>query len=141
MSDAARRILMAILLLGSAGIMAELLLMGHDEDVFQWIPLALCAATILLGALVSARPGAGAVRLFQAVMMLLILSAAVGMWLHFRANMEFQLEMDASLKGWELFRKAILAKAPPALAPGAMAQLGLIGLAYTFRHPAIGRHT
>ena len=115
--------------------------MGHDEDVFQWIPLALCAATILLGALVSARPGAGAVRLFQAVMMLLILSAAVGMWLHFRANMEFQLEMDASLKGWELFRKAILAKAPPALAPGAMAQLGLIGLAYTFRHPAIGRHT
>ncbi len=29
------------------------------------------------------------------------------------------------------------AKTPPALAPGSMAQLGLIGLAYTYRHPDI----
>jgi hypothetical protein len=47
--------------------------------------------------------------------------------------MEFQLEMDPSLQGVNLYRKAILAKTPPALAPGAMIQLGLIGLAYTFR--------
>ena len=55
--------------------------------------------------------------------------------LHFQVNMEFQLEMDPSLKGLDLYRKAILAKAPPALAPGAMIQLGLVGLAYTFRGP------
>ena len=46
--------------------------------------------------------------------------------------------MDPALSGMALFQKAILAKAPPALAPGAMTQLGLIGLAYTFRHPAMG---
>jgi hypothetical protein len=59
------------------------------------------------------------------------------MALHFQVNMEFQLEMDPALAGMALFRTAILAKSPPALAPGAMIQLGLIGLAYTFRHPAL----
>jgi hypothetical protein len=59
------------------------------------------------------------------------------MYLHLRANMEFQLEMDATLKGLDLFKKSIVAKAPPALAPGSMAQLGLIGLAYTFKHPKL----
>jgi len=29
------------------------------------------------------------------------------------------------------------AKTPPALAPGAMIQLGLLGLVYTYRHPFI----
>jgi hypothetical protein len=60
------------------------------------------------------------------------------MYLHFQVNMEFQIEMDPALSGWPLFQKAILAKTPPALAPGSMIQLGLIGLAYTFRHPALG---
>ena len=61
------------------------------------------------------------------------------MVLHFQVNIEFQLEMDPALsRHWRSFQKAILAKTPPALAPGAMIQLGLIGLAYTFRHPALG---
>ncbi|HYJ16246.1 MAG TPA: hypothetical protein VE170_12200 [Candidatus Limnocylindria bacterium] len=29
------------------------------------------------------------------------------------------------------------AKAPPLLAPGSMVQLGLLGLAYTYKHPAL----
>lgn len=136
MSDAARRLLLFILLLGVVGIMAELLLLAHTEDATQWIPIALGGITIVLSAAVAARPSPGSIRLFRAVMVLMILSGAVGMYLHFRANTEFQLEMDASLTGFALFRKSIVAKTPPALAPGAMAQLGLIGLAYTFRHPA-----
>jgi hypothetical protein len=69
-------------------------------------------------------------------MALFLLSGVVGMALHFQVNMEFQREMDPALTGLALFQKSILAKTPPALAPGAMIQLGLIGLAYTFRHPA-----
>ena len=46
MTDTARRILLAILLLGVAGIIAELLLLGHDEDFYQWIPIALAIATM-----------------------------------------------------------------------------------------------
>ena len=138
MSDAARRILLAILILGVIGISIELLLLGHDEDFNQLIPLALAGATLVLSVIVGLRPSSATVRLFQLLMLLLVTSGFVGMYLHFQVNTEFQLEMDPSLKGMALFRKAILAKAPPALAPGAMTQLGLIGLAYTFRHPALG---
>lgn len=141
MSDAARQLLLAILLLGVFGIAAELLLLAHTEDVNQWIPLLLAAATVVLSAVVAIRPTRGSLRLFQGVMVLMILSGAVGMYLHLRANMEFQLEMDATLRGFALLKKSIVAKSPPALAPGAMAQLGLIGLAYTYKHPKLGRQT
>lgn len=139
MSDAARRILLAILVLGIAGISVELWLLAHTEDFNQLIPLILAVLGIVTAAAVAMRPSKGTVRLFQAVMALFLLSGVIGMWLHFQVNMEFQLEMDPALTGLALFRKSILAKAPPALAPGAMIQLGLIGLAYTFRHPGLAR--
>jgi len=137
MSDAARRILLAILILGTAGISLELWLLAHTEDVYQLIPLLLAGAGVVSVLFVAARPSVGSVRLFRCVMLLFLVSGIVGMWLHFQVNMEFQLEMDPALSGRALFQKAILAKNPPALAPGAMIHLGLIGLAYTFRHPAI----
>jgi hypothetical protein len=139
MTDTARRILMAILLLGIAGISLELWLLNHIEDFNQLIPLWLNAAAVLAAALITLRPSITTVRVFQSVMLLLIVSGAIGAWLHYQVNTEFQLEMDPQLSGLALFRKSILAKAPPALAPGAMVQLGLIGLAYTFRHPASAR--
>ena len=74
-------------------------------------------------------------------MALFILSAAVGIVLHYRANMEFQLDIDPSITAMDLFWKVMRAKAPPALAPAIMAQPGLVGLAYTFRHPALARRT
>jgi hypothetical protein len=138
MSGTARRILLAILILGVAGITVELLLLGHVEDFNQLIPLALAGATLVLSVVVSVKPTNATVRLFQFLMVLLVISGVVGMYLHFQVNMEFQLEMDPALTGMALFRKAIFAKAPPALAPGAMTQLGLIGLAYTYSHPALG---
>lgn len=138
MSDAARRILLAILLLGIAGTSVELLLLAHTEDLYQLIPLLLFALGVSAMVTMLQRPTAATVRLFQAVMLLFIVSGIVGMYLHFQVNMEFQLEMDAALSGWPLFEKAIVAKTPPALAPGSMIQLGLIGLACTFRHPALG---
>ena len=138
MSDAARRILLGILLVGIAGLSLELWLLAHVEDVYQLIPLVLNGVGVIMIAIVATRPSRGAIRLFQLIMVLFVTSGAVGILLHYQATTEFQLEMDPALTGWALFRKAIVAKAPPALAPGAMTQLGLIGLAYTFRHPVIG---
>ena len=137
MSDAARRILLAIFLLGIAGISTELWLMGHTEDAYQLIPLGLAGLAIVTVVPAALRPSPEPLRLFQAVMLLFLVSGVLGAYLHFQVNMEFQLEMDPALSGLALYRKAILAKTPPALAPGAMIQLGLIGLAYTFRHPAL----
>jgi hypothetical protein len=137
MTDTARRILLGILLLGVAGISVELLLLNHVEDASQLIPLALAAATMLSSVIVAFRPSRATVQLFQLVMLLMVVSGALGIYLHYGATTEFQLEMDPTLTGFALFKKAIVAKAPPALAPGAMTQLGLLGLAYTFRHPAL----
>lgn len=133
MNDALRRFLLAIFLLGVAGISAELWLMGHYEDFYQQIPLVLSVLALAALTAVLLRPRRGTVNLFRAVMAFFILSGLIGAILHFQVNLEFQLEMDPSLQGVNLYRKAILAKTPPALAPGAMIQLGLIGLAYTFR--------
>jgi len=140
MTDTARRFLLGILLLGLLGIGTELLLLAHDEDVKQLIPfvaIALAAAAI---GWVWFAPGPAAIRAFQAAMVLFLLSGAAGTVLHFRANLEFQTEVDPSIKGMALFTKAVRAKTPPALAPGAMIQLGLLGLAYTFKHPAANRN-
>jgi hypothetical protein len=137
MTDTARRILLGILLLGTIGISAELLLLNHIEDASQLIPLVLCAATVVLSSVVAVKPTPAGIRLFKLVMLLMIISGGVGVYLHYGATTEFQLEMDPTLTGFALFKKAIVAKAPPALAPGAMSQLGLLGLAYTFRHPAL----
>ena len=139
MSDTARRFLLGIFVLGISGVNAELLLLDHHEDLSQLIPLVLSAIAVVSMTVVVVRPSGPGVRAFQAVMALFLLSGMVGSGLHFKANIEFQLEMDPALRGMALFQKAIRAKAPPALAPGAMIQLGLIGLAYTLRHPAIRR--
>lgn len=138
MTDTARRFLFGIVVIGLAGLGTELLLLEHYEDVYQLIPLVLAGSAALSLVWLVVMPGTGTVRLFQVVMTLFVLSGVAGAWFHFQVNMEFQLEMDASLTGLALFQKAIRAKAPPALAPGAMIQLGLIGLACTYRHPALG---
>jgi multisubunit Na+/H+ antiporter MnhB subunit len=138
-----RRLLLGILLLGLIGTATELTLMGHDEDGWQMIPLvvlsvAIVASVVMLGT--DAR--ASIVPLFRGAMLLLMLSGAIGAVLHYRANMEFKREMDPSLGGVALFWSVIRAKAPPALAPGNMALLGLLGLACVYRldRPATSRN-
>jgi hypothetical protein len=133
-----RRMLGLVLWLSLAGTAIDLLLLDHIESWTQLIPLvvlALAASTLLWSALGG---GAPAIRAFQLVMLLLILSGGLGMFLHYRGNVEFQTEIDPAIEGTALFWKVIRAKAPPALAPFAMVQLGLIGLAYAFRHPSQG---
>jgi uncharacterized membrane protein len=72
----------------------------------------------------------------QITMVLFIAAGLLGVVLHYQANVEFQREVDPSIAGWALLSKAMTAKTPPALAPGSMVQLGLIGLAYSFRYPS-----
>src|SRR4029453_9992398 len=81
--------------------------------------------------------GPATVLTLRATMLMFIVTGAVGILLHYQANLEFQLDMDATQSSWSLFKKVMHAKAPPALAPGAMAQLGLLGWLYCFRHPVL----
>ena len=136
---ALRRVLLGILLLGMAGTSTELLLLQHDEDATQLIPLLLIGAGYIVVAWNALRRSRLSLTVLQILMVLFVASGVLGMVFHSQANAEFQLEIDPALAGSTLWWRVLQAKTPPALAPGVMAQLGLIGLAYAYRHPAIVR--
>jgi hypothetical protein len=138
---AIRRMLLGLLVLELIGTGVELLFMSHFEDPWQVVPLALIALVLGILAWHAAAPGATSIYALRATMVLAIVSAAIGLALHYRANAEFQLDIDPSAGGPALWLKVLRAKAPPALAPGVMAHLGLLGLAYTYRHPALEERT
>ena len=119
------------------GTLAELLLLEHYEEPAQWVPLVLLA--IAMGVLLwhAARRDTASRRALQATMLLFVIAGAVGVALHFRGAAEYQLELNPTLGRWDLTKKVMRAKAPPVLAPGLMMQLGLLGLAYTYRDPKL----
>jgi len=134
-----RKCLLAILLLGMLGSMTELILLQHTEDVRQWIPLTLLAAALSAFTWHLMSPSPANLRLIHWLMMGFVVSGVAGVYFHFQASAEFKLEGHPALRGWALFWAAIRGKAPPLLAPGAMIQLGLLGLAYAYKHPALSR--
>jgi len=131
-----RRLLLFILLLGITGTGTELLLLGHYEDSVQLAPLALFALSLVVLACHGVSRGRAGLRAVQLVMALFVASGALGIYLHYRGNVEFELEMYPERRGFELFREA-MSGATPALAPGTMILLGLIGLVYAHQHPRL----
>ena len=138
--DRLRALLLAVIVVGALGLLAELLLLEHWNDWRQWIPLGLLAATPATAGLAARGSAAGAVRAFQTVMALCVVAGAVGAFLHYSGNVEFEVERDGALRGFALFKEAIRG-ATPALAPGALAQLGLLGLVWAHFHPGVRRRS
>ncbi len=133
-----RLALLGILAIGLLGTGVELLLLKHTEDWWQWAPIVMLGVALIVNVAVALAPVAATVRALQGLMLLFVVTGVVGTWLHYAGNVEWELERMASLSGLELFRAAIMG-ATPTLAPGTMVQLGLIGLLYTYRHPALAR--
>jgi hypothetical protein len=130
---AVRRFLSLILLLGMAGTVLELILLQHHEDALQLLPLGLLGLGLAAVAWHALRPGTASGVTVRVVMVAFLAAGVAGIYYHYRANVEFQLEMEPTLRGAALFRKVVAAKVPPALAPAVMIQFGLLGLAYTYR--------
>ena len=135
---ALRRLLLALVGVAALGLLAELVLLEHYESAWQYAPLVLLGAVLVAVAVVARRPSLASVRFFQTVMALCVAAGLVGVFLHLKGNVEFELEREPLLRGLALLWEAARG-ATPALAPGAMAQLGLLGLVYTYRHPALRR--
>lgn len=133
-----RRLLLAVLLFGMIGLATELVLLEHVESVWQWVPLAALALGFVAGAALLLRPAPATVRAFQGMMALFVAAGVLGLYLHLRGNAEFEREMDPGMRGLALVWEA-LRGATPALAPGTLAHFGLLGLACTYRHPALRR--
>lgn len=133
-----RSLLLALVAFTAAGLVPELFLLKHYDSVWQLVPFAVLLATLVSAALAWRRPTPGTVAAFRVVMWICVLTGIAGVVLHAKGNWEWALERDDTLRGWPLLWK-ILRGATPLLAPGAMAQLGLLGLVYTYRHPALER--
>lgn len=133
-----RGLLFVLVIVGAIGLIIELLFLEHTESAWQWLPLVLLALTVVTGTAVAVRPGPGTFRVFRWVMIACLGAGILGLYLHYRGNVEWELESDPALGGLRLAWTA-LHGATPTLAPAALAQLGLLGLLFTFRHPARNR--
>ena len=122
------------MLLGCVGLVAELLLLEHWDSPWQWSPFVVLALGLSSGAVVLRRPTPGALRVFRWAMALFVVTGAAGVLLHYLGNAEFEAEHDPTVHGLALVWLA-LTGATPALAPGALAHLGLIGLLAVWRYP------
>jgi hypothetical protein len=131
-----RSMVLALVLLGLGGVTAELILLEHYEPGWQRAPIIAVAVALASLALHGFRPSRRTVLGIRTAMAGLTLVGLWGVVQHFGGNRLFELEMDSALGGWELFWKS-LKGATPALAPGMMAQLGLLGLVFTARHPRL----
>ena len=131
-----RRVLLGIAAFGIVGTTVELLLIGHYEELAQWPPLVLLVLTALGIIAIVVKPTPRTLQLFRFLMVLVVLSSLAGIYFHLSSNIGFRTETNPDLEGFALFWRAIRGGVP-LLAPGVMAQVGLLGLAATFRHPVL----
>jgi hypothetical protein len=123
---------LAIVVIALAGTAVELLLLQHDESLTQLVPLILIAVGVVVIIWHLLADSSMSLRLMRITMTAFIGAGILGIALHYEGSVEFQKELDPSIKGFELFKKAMRSKAPPALAPGTLVQLGLLGLVCTY---------
>lgn len=130
-----RLLILALIAIGAAGLLLELMLIEHHDEPWQWAPIVSLALTLACCVAIALRPGRGVLRAFRLVMVACVVFGIIGVVLHLKGNLEFELESAPGLRGWPLYLE-VLKGATPALAPGALAQLGLLGLLFAYRHPA-----
>ena len=127
-----RRVILGVLLLGTGGLLAELALIAHYEDVTQWIPLVLLAVGLVVVLLDLALARSWTQLLIQLTMVLIVAAGVLGVYFHFNGSREFQLEMNPQMRGTARVWHVLQAKSPPPRAPGSMIQLGILGLGYAY---------
>jgi len=133
-----RRALVAILIFGLFGIEVELFLLKHTDGFWQLVPVVLVGVTLLLAAWATISPGPTSLGILRVVMAVFLVVGVTGVYQHFTGNIGYEKESNPGLAGVELYKAAMMGSTP-LLAPGVMIQLGLIGLLYTYRHPASSR--
>jgi hypothetical protein len=134
-SGALRRLLLWLLLVGLAGVVTELTLLGHYEDTRMLLPYLAMAAAAAGATARLVRPSARSIRWLRASMVPMLAAGAAGAYLHYAGGLEFQADMDPTLSRWQLFWKVLHMQAPPMLAPGVLVQFALLGLVSTYRDP------
>lgn len=124
---AMNRLLLAIFVFGSIGVVAELILLEHYEEPQQLIPLIVIALGVGTSLWVARTSNPGARLLFRFLLAIFVIAGALGVGFHLWDN--YGHERDEGLVGAELFW-AVVKGSAPALAPGTMVLLAAIGYAF-----------
>lgn len=125
----ARRVVLVLLMVAMVGTLLELLLLEHFEDPWQHVPLWLLALGLAVVGWHARVRSRASLRGLHILMGVFAVAGLVGTFLHYRGNVEFELERDATLSAWALFRESMMG-ATPALAPGMMIYLGALGIVF-----------
>ncbi|MYI42799.1 MAG: hypothetical protein F4113_02590 [Rhodothermaceae bacterium] len=128
----------AVLVLALAGTVTELGLLGHFEDPWQWAPIVVLTLCLSLTLTHFFAPRPLIRKLFRISMILCVLTGITGLFLHLKGNFEFELEMYKNLSFFSLLWRS-LRGALPALAPGSMIYIGLLGLITALIQPPVSR--
>jgi hypothetical protein len=135
-TQALRRFVLAVLVLALVGLGVELLLLEHTDGAWQLVPLGLIGLALLELVWYRLSGSRLSLRVFQMTMGVFVMAGPIGVLQHYSGNAQFELEMTPAIPGFDLFTESLMG-ATPVLAPGTMLQLGLLGLAFTFRHPLL----
>jgi predicted membrane channel-forming protein YqfA (hemolysin III family) len=127
-----RRFALALCLLGVVTTPIELVLMHHYNDKDQIMPFIFLGLAAIGVAAAWLRPNARVLRGVRVLMVLVVLGSGIGVFEHLKANYR-----DATRGGTvSNLIELVLTGFAPLLAPGILAQVGLLGLAFTYKHPA-----
>lgn len=113
-----------------SGSLIELYLIDHFEDTEQLIPIISIAFSLLSMVLIVFRNTPLAMFIFRVSLILLVISGMVGIFLHLQINYEFEKEMRPDAETGYLLKES-MSGALPALAPGSLFVLALIGYIYS----------
>lgn len=140
-----RRALLALTGVALAGTTAELVIGRHWESAPQLIPFVVIAlAAGALGLIAFARTR-GAVSAARGICAVVLAASLFGVWEHIEGNEHAGALDQRTAATWEttpatqrfwLAASGGVGPSPP-LAPGVLAQAGLMLLAATLRHPAL----
>lgn len=131
-----RRALLLIVIGICVGTFLELVLTEHTGEPAQFIPFVLSVLGALTAGAVWFRPQRRTIRRLRFVMYLTIAGSLFGLFEHFKHNLEFELEIDATLQFADAILPALMG-ANPALAPGILFLGGVLGILATWQHPAL----
>ncbi|MFN1834722.1 hypothetical protein AB2B38_005620 [Balneola sp. MJW-20] len=123
------QITLAALLFMMSGVVIELFLLGHYEDSKQLIPVFSIGVSLPAAVILYFRRTTSTIVFFKIILSILTITGIYGTFLHLKANYEFETEMKPTSGGWDLIVDS-LSGALPALAPGSMIALALIGFIF-----------
>lgn len=131
-----RRFLLGVVAFIFFGSVFELILIGHYEQTLQWVPFITSVIGLSIIAISWFKPNGMTIKILRWVMVGVSVVSIWGMYLHFYGNLEFTREINPSFSLMESIWPAMKGSYP-LLAPGILFLAGILGLAATYKHPAI----